>query len=191
MSENPIAAGKSSFGLIDPGKLFSGLQLKKDTVFLDLACGSGSYAIAASDYIGKEGAIYAVDLWEEGIDNLLKEIASKRIKHIHASVADINQNIPVENRSIDICLMATVLHDLIQEHTEKGTLREIKRVLKPDGLLAIVEFNKVEGPPGPPLKIRISPEELKKILSAYGFHFIKTTEVGSYNYLSVFHIKAV
>jgi ubiquinone/menaquinone biosynthesis C-methylase UbiE len=190
MSANPIAAGKSSFGLIDPGKLFSELQLKKDTVFLDLACGNGSYSIAASKYIGEEGTIYAVDLWKEGIDNLLKEIAIKQIKQIHASVADINKNIPVGNRSIDICLMATVLHDLIQENTEKGTLREIKRVLKPDGLLAIVEFKKVEGPPGPPLKIRLSPEELEHVLSAYNFHFIKTTEIGSYNYLSGFHIKA-
>lgn len=186
MNKNPIAAGKSSFDLIDSGKLFSELQLKKDTVFLDLACGSGPYSIAASKNIGDEGKIYAVDLWREGIDNLSREIAVRKIDNIHARVADVSRNIPIENQSIDICLMATVLHDLIEDKTEKGTLREVKRVLKPNGLLAVIEFEKVEGPPGPPLKIRISPEELENILSSYGFHFSKTTEIGPYNYLSVF-----
>ena len=186
MNKNPIAAGKSSFDLIDPSKLFSELQLKKDTVFLDLACGSGSYSLAASKYIGDEGKIYAVDLWREGIDYLLSEIAVRRIEHTHALFADVSRNIPIEDTSIDICLMATVLHDLIQDNTEEGTLREAKRVLKPDGLLAVIEFKKVEGPPGPPLKIRISPGELENILSSYGFRFVKTTEIGAYNYLSLF-----
>lgn len=186
MNKNPIAAGKSSFDLIDTVKLFSEVQLKKDTVFLDLACGSGSYSIAASKHIGDKGKIYAVDLWREGIDNLSREVALRQIKHIHARVADVSINIPIEEHSIDICLMATVLHDLIEDKTEKGTLREVKRVLKPNGLLAVIEFKKVEGPPGPPLKIRISPEELENILSSYGFRFFKTTEIGPYNYLSVF-----
>ncbi len=186
MNNNPIAAGKSSFDLIDSSKLFSELQLKKNTVFLDLACGSGPYSIAASKHIGDEGKIYAFDLWREGIDNLLREVAVRQIKNIHAGVADVSRNIPIEDHSIDICLMATVLHDLIQDNTEKGTLREVKRVLKPNGLLAVIEFKKVEGPPGPPLKIRISPEELENILSPYGLRFVKTSEIGPYNYLSVF-----
>lgn len=186
MNKNPIAAGKSSFDLIDSCKLFSELQLKKDTVFLDLACGSGSYSIAASKYISDEGKIYAIDLWRGGIDNILREAAVRQIKHIHAVVADVSRNIPIEDHSIDICLMAAVLHDLIQDNTEKGALREVQRVLKPNGLLAVIEFKKVEGPPGPPLKIRISPDELENILSSYGFRSVKTTEIGPYNYLSFF-----
>ncbi len=68
MAEKTIAAGKSSFYLIDSYKLFSELSLKEDTSFLDLVCGRGAYSIAASGYIGEKGIIYAVDLWKEGID---------------------------------------------------------------------------------------------------------------------------
>ena len=112
MRGKPIAAGKSSFDLIDAIRLFSELQLKKNTVLLDLACGSGSYAIAASEYIGEQGRIYAFDLWQEGIDSLRQETAARQIKNIHAEVADISVEIPVGDNSIDVCLMATVLHDL-------------------------------------------------------------------------------
>ena len=186
MRGKPIAAGKSSFDLIDPIRLFSELQLKKNTVLLDLACGSGSYAIAASEYIGDEGKIYAFDLWQEGIDSLRQVTAARRIKNIHAGVADISVDIPAVNNSIDVCLMATVLHDLVEDNTEEGTLLQVCRVLKPDGLLAIIEFNKVEGKPGPPVQIRLSPAELDNLLAPYGFRPVKTVEVGQFNYLAIY-----
>lgn len=186
MNDIPIGAGKSSFDLIDSQKLFSELKLKEGITFLDVACGNGNYSIAASKYIGNKGTIYAFDLWKEGIDNLLNQIAIQKIQNIHAKVADVSKEISVEKSSVDICLMATVLHDLIQDHTDAGTLNEIKRVLKTKGTLAIVEFKKIEGPPGPPIEIRLSPEELEKIVTSYRFQCVKTTDIGQYNYLSIF-----
>ena len=186
MNERPIAAGKSSFDLIDPNRLFSELQLRSDTVLLDLACGSGSYSLFASKFIGADGGIYAFDLWKEGIDHLSRELAVRQLRQIHAGVVDVSRKIPLGDHSVDVCLIATVLHDLIQDKTEEGTLREVKRVLRPDGILAVVEFKKVEGPPGPPLEIRVSPEELEDLLFPYGFGIAKKVEVGPYNYLSVF-----
>ncbi|MGE5300015.1 MAG: class I SAM-dependent methyltransferase [Acidobacteriota bacterium] len=186
MNEHPIAAGKSSFDLIDPNRLFSELQLRSDTVLLDLACGSGSYSLFAAKFIGAYGGIYAFDLWKEGIDHLLREIAVRQLRQIHAGVADVSGKIPLGDHSVDVCLIATVLHDLIQEKTEQGTLREVRRVLRPDGILAVVEFKKVEGPPGPPIEIRVSPEDLDGLLFPYGFGIAKKVEVGPHNYLSVF-----
>ncbi len=48
MKHKPLGAGTSSFDLIDQKKLFGELELRADEVFLDLACGNGSYAIAAA-----------------------------------------------------------------------------------------------------------------------------------------------
>jgi ubiquinone/menaquinone biosynthesis C-methylase UbiE len=186
MNEHPVAAGKSSFNLIDPVRLFAELRLSKDTVLLDVACGSGAYSLYATKFIGAEGRIYAFDLWKGGIESLSAEIAAGKLVQIHAGVADVSRNIPLGEHSVDICLMATVLHDLIQVDQEEGTLREVKRVLKRDGGFAVIEFNKVEGPPGPPLSIRISSEELRDILSPHGFGLVKTVDVGPYNYLSLF-----
>jgi ubiquinone/menaquinone biosynthesis C-methylase UbiE len=188
MTENPVAAGKSSFDLIDPAGFFDALELRRGTVLLDVGCGAGSYALAAAEKVGVKGTIYAVDLWEEGIATLSREVALRRIKNIHPLVADVSRKIPVADRSIDVCLMATVLHDLIADGTADGTLREVERVLKPGGQLAVVEFDKVEGPPGPPRAIRLSPAELDAVLAPRGFHLLTTTVVGPYNYLSVYNL---
>ncbi|MDH3878512.1 MAG: class I SAM-dependent methyltransferase, partial [Desulfobacterales bacterium] len=106
----PTGAGKNSFGLIDSAKFFQELDLKTGSTFLDVACGWGAYSLAASDIIGKDGQVYAVDLWEEGISSLRKEADSKGIQNLATFVSDVAQNIPVEDDGVDVCLMATVLH---------------------------------------------------------------------------------
>ena len=182
----PTGAGKSSFGLIDSAKFFRELDLKKRAIFLDVACGRGAYSLAASDIIGKDGQVYAVDLWEEGILSLRKETVSKGIQNIATFVSDAAQNIPVENDCVDVCLMATVLHDFVGDKVDRQVMKEIVRVMKSKAMLAIVEFKKKDGPPGPPKPIRLSPEEVVKIVSAFGFQQNRYTEVGPDNYLQIF-----
>ena len=182
----PTGAGKSSFGLIDSAKFFRELDLNKGVAFLDVACGRGAYSLAASDIIGKDGQVYAVDLWEEGILSLRKEAVSKGIQNIATFVSDAAQNIPVENDCVDVCLMATVLHDFVGDKVDRQVIKEIVRVMKSKAMLAIVEFKKKDGPPGPPKPIRLSPEEVVKIVSAFGFQQNRYTEVGPDNYLQIF-----
>ena len=67
MEKQVPGAGKSSFDLIDAKQLFERLSIKKGSTFVDLGCGRGEYAIEAALRIGQEGAVYAIDLWEEGL----------------------------------------------------------------------------------------------------------------------------
>jgi ubiquinone/menaquinone biosynthesis C-methylase UbiE len=182
----PTGAGKNSFGLIDTAKFFQELDLKKGITFLDVASGWGAYSLAASDIIGKDGQVYAVDLWEEGISSLRKEADSKGVQNIAAFVGDVAQNIPVEDDCVDVCLMATVLHDLVADKVERQVMKEILRVMKSEATLAIVEFYKKEGPPGPPKPVRLSRQEVDQMVSAYGFRQKRFTEIGPDNYLIIF-----
>ena len=186
MAEKPIAAGKSSFDLVDPEKIFAELRLQPDTVFLDVACGVGNYALAAAEFIGEEGTILAVDLWEEGIEVLRERVVELGLTQVHAEVGDVSQRLPAENCSVDVALMATVLHDLVKAETAEGTLREIARVLKPQGRLVVVEFDKVDSEPGPPVAIRLSPGEVEEIVAPHGVREEHITAVGSFTYLISF-----
>jgi ubiquinone/menaquinone biosynthesis C-methylase UbiE len=182
----PTGAGKSSFGLIDTAKFFQQLDLKKGITFLDLACGWGAYSLAASDIIGKDGQVYAVDLFEEGISSLRTEADAKGIQNLATFVSNVAQKIPVDDDCVDVCLMATVLHDLVADKVEQQVLKEIVRVMKSESTLAIVEYHKKEGPPGPPKPVRLSPEEVDQMLSAYGFQQKRYTDIGPDNYLQIF-----
>ena len=186
MPHTPIAAGGSSFDLIDSKKLFAEIQLKRRMTFLDVACGYGYYSIAASKYVGETGIVYALDLWKDGVDHLSNHIKEFNINNIQSVLADARKKIPLKNSSVDICLLSTVLHDFIIEKTEDGVLNEIHRVLKPAGKFAVIEYKKISSHPGPPIEIRITPEQVEKKVTPYGFQIKKTVEIGNLNYLSLF-----
>ena len=182
----PTGAGKSSFDLIDVDAFYRQLDLKEGITFLDVACGRGAYSLKASEVIGSAGTIFAVDLWQEGIEQLRANAVKRNFFNIEAFVSDAGRHIPVDDQVVDVCLMATVLHDFVEDKISKEVLHEVVRVLKTDGILAIVEFKKIDGPPGPPLHIRLSPEEVSDILGAYGFKEFRLAEIGPYNYLMLF-----
>jgi ubiquinone/menaquinone biosynthesis C-methylase UbiE len=185
MSQKPIAAGKSSSSLLDPEDLFQKLPLKKNNVILDAACGVGSYALAMAERLGDEATIYGADLWEEGIQELSRSASARGTTAVRPLLADLSQGLPLEARSVDLCLLATALHDLIQVEAHTGTLQEVVRVLRPGGTLAVIEFQKIAPPPGPPLAIRLSPEELQERLQPFGFSQQAVFPLEPYLYLSL------
>ena len=184
-SPKPPGAGTSSYDLIDPGTLWAELDLPQGITFLDLGCGQGNYALAAADRVGPAGVVYAVDLWEEGVAALRERAARAGRANLKALVAGAGQ-LPLDNHTVDVGFMATVLHDLVEAGTAAGVLAEMNRVLKPGGRLAIVEFAKIDGPPGPPRHIRLGAGEVEALVAPYGFARQKTVNLGPYNYLITF-----
>lgn len=189
MEKKPIAAGKSSFDVVDSSTVLSALELEKGPVLADIASGAGNYAVAAALRMAEGGRIFAFDLWKEGIEELGRRVTEGGLSNLTAGVADVSKRIPLEDNSVDICLIATALHDLIEEKAGEGALREAARVLRPGGRLVIVEFKKVEGPPGPPRRIRLSPEELDEIVKPFGFEKKHTIDTGDYTYLSKYILR--
>lgn len=185
--KKPIGAGKSSFALVNVNKVFSTIDPKPGTVFLDLACGSGFYSLEAAKRIGEKGFVYGVDLWENGIKLLEERIAERGVTNIKALHRDASK-MTFDDKSIDTCLMATVLHDFVEDGNADKVLDEVARLLKPDGTLTILEFKKIDGPPGPPIHIRMTPEEVEGKLQPFGLtpKSQKVVDVGPYNYLMLF-----
>ncbi|WP_048065519.1 class I SAM-dependent methyltransferase [Methanosarcina acetivorans] len=183
--ENEQRCGRGSFWMHDPDLIFSELKLKAGEFFLDMGCGPGDYSIWASKIVGNSGMVYALDKWQELIDNLTEKADLEGIKNIKGMVSDIARPLPIEESCIDVYFISTVLHSLDLAKDSDVIFSEIHRVLKPDGRLAIVECKKEEMSFGPPLHMRLSPEELENLIAKYGFEKINLVDLG-YNYMIQF-----
>jgi len=179
-------AGKSSKAYLNAERVLQGTGLKSGDKFLDVGCGDGYFSIAAAKIIGNKGKVYAIDSYEGSIVVLQQQIQRENIRNIEAIVADVTQKMPLPKAIIDVCLMANVMHGFLANGEVPSVMTEIARVMKVGSTLAVVEFQKVAGPPGPPISIRMTPEELENLVSGYGFKKAKVVEVGPIHYAAMF-----
>jgi ubiquinone/menaquinone biosynthesis C-methylase UbiE len=183
--KKPPGSGRSTYELIDKDLFFEALNVRKSMVLLDLGSGVGDYTVPLAEAVGPDGHVYAVDAWEEGLARIRGRASEKGLNNISTLLADANKNIPLDDRSIDICLMACVLHDLLREGSGETVLRETLRILKPGGRLAVLEFKKIEDGPGPPLHIRLAKEDVDNLLTSFHFKIESTSDAGKYHYLLI------
>jgi ubiquinone/menaquinone biosynthesis C-methylase UbiE len=110
--------------------------LKIGDSVLDVGCGTGTMALMAKNYIGKEGTIVGIEPSIE-IINFAKHKAVREKKEIEF-LPGIIENINFPNNSFDVVFCIVVLHHMPDEAKRQG-IKEIYRVLKQDGRLLIID----------------------------------------------------
>lgn len=171
--------GKGTEGLLNIEAIMKTLDIKRGQTILDAGCGNGYMSKIFSKEVSQSGKVYAMDPNTDAIEALKRETKGT---NIDAIAGDITAPTRINPSSVDLVYTSTVVHGFSQEQLS-GFIREAKRLLKPDALLAIVEIEKKETPFGPPLNIRFSPEELKKAIPMVARG---TVPVGEHFYMQMF-----
>ncbi|UCF13749.1 MAG: methyltransferase domain-containing protein [Thermoplasmatales archaeon] len=121
-----------------PEKVIQRSGIKKGMQVLEIGCGSGAFTTFVAQAVGPKGNVYALDIQQEMLQQLENKLSSPEnkditnIKLIESSAYDL----PFDDKSIDLVFMVTVIGEI--PDNDKA-LKEIKRVLKPGGILAITE----------------------------------------------------
>jgi len=122
-----------------PDKIIERSGIRPGMTVMDLGCGSGAFTLFVARVVGEQGRVYATDIQPAMLRQLERKLArpeNQGIRDIELKQASAYE-LPFPDVSFDLVYMVTVL----QEIPDKGrALREIKRVLKPGGILAVSEF---------------------------------------------------
>lgn len=175
----------SSFNRYDSELVFQKMKLQKGDIFVDLGCGVGDYSIYASKLVGSEGYVYALDIQKEALESFGEEINALGLNNIKTIENNLCETLKLEDNCADHCFISTVMHGQKLSEECKNLFSEIKRILKPEAQLTIVEMHKKETPFGPPFSMRISPEELEAGITPYGFEKTAYTDLGFF-YMMIF-----
>jgi ubiquinone/menaquinone biosynthesis C-methylase UbiE len=147
---------------MDPEGLLKNEGLKEGYRFADVGCGPGFFTIPAADIVGASGKVYAIDTQEEMLHELEKRDPPPNV----VLVKSVESEIPLEDGSSDMALLAYVLHEA--EDTVLF-LKEVGRILTDDGSLLILDWKKKAEDKGPPMEDRLTEEEVLARLKEAGF----------------------
>lgn len=104
------------------------------TEVLDLGCGVGNDTL----YLTEKGfRVVACDYSDVAIEKINKEFVN-----VETKIVDISKPLPFENNSFDLIIADLSLH-YFDQITTKDIMREIKRILTPNGYL-IARVNSVD-----------------------------------------------
>lgn len=171
--------GRTTESFIDARDVISRLDLKGDEVFMDAGCGDGHVAMEAYDMMDDAATIYAVDIYEPSIEDLKKDLKKDGITNVIPVQSDIADKIAIDDDTVDVVLMINVFHHFVAVGEVDEAISEFKRVIKPGGKIAVMEYKKMDSGYGPPVKLKNSPEELEEMFSKHDLKTVKLdTEVG-------------
>lgn len=183
---------KSSKNFIDIDYILDVLNVRNVDSFMDIGCGDGHVVIEASK-LNKDAFIYAVDQSDDVINYVNSKIKELDISNIEVIQSNVDKHIDCEDNKVDLILMINVFHEFITERDKYNAISECSRVLKDNGKIAIIDFKKVPTFQGPPMKLRLSHNELEDYFSKQGFSLVYLNESvgtcvdeGYSHYLSVF-----
>jgi ubiquinone/menaquinone biosynthesis C-methylase UbiE len=150
------------------------LELKPGMAVADIGAGTGLFTRLIADKVGPEGKVFAVD------------IAEPFLKHIAAQSRKLGQNqvqtvlgsqlsTGLTAGSIDLAFVCDTYHHF---ENPKVNLASIRRALRPDGVLVVIDFDRVVGKSAAfTLKhVRASKDVFLAEIKAAGFTQVETPD---------------
>ena len=164
--DSGVPAQEQWEGYFDPPGILDALGCRNlcgDVV--EFGCGYGTFAIPAARRTS--GTVVALDIDPAMVAATAQRAAREGLTNLIAQQRDfVAAGCGQPARSVRFALLLNILH--LEEPLT--LLREAHRVLRPDGAVGVIHWNRdARTPRGPPLEIRPSPADCRQWAAAAGF----------------------
>ncbi len=114
-----------------PVNILQDAGLRPGLAVLDFGCGPGGFSLAAAQIVGPAGRVYALDIHPLAIRSVERTVARRGVQNLFAVDGSADR---FAEDTFDVVLLYDVLHDLSDG---AAVLKEISRLLKPNGFLSV------------------------------------------------------
>ncbi len=144
-----------------PARVIDALSLTAGMTIADVGAGTGYFSMRLARVPGV--SVFAVDIEPKMIDYLKQRAAKEKVTNVTPVLAAAaSTNLP---EPVDVVLVVDTYHHL---PNRPAYFRDLKRSLKPDGRVAIVDFRK-DAPDGPPAHFRFTPQQIQDEMMQAGY----------------------
>ena len=166
-----------------PDQIMDALQIGEGSVVADVGAGGGWFTVRLAQRVRPNGHVFAEDIQLQMIEAIKRRVQregyGKDVTVVPGSADD--PKLPPD--ALDAVLIVDAYHEIEHPVTLLGNVR---RSLKPTGVLGIVNFKKDGGGPGPEMDIRIDAEKVIADAAAAGLELRKRENFLRYQYMLVF-----
>jgi ubiquinone/menaquinone biosynthesis C-methylase UbiE len=151
----------------------------------DVGAGTGMFTRLFSMAVGAEGRVYAVDISDEFINNILERADELGKQNIHGVICEIDDAKLAPN-SVDVVYICDTYHHF--EFPYK-TMASIYKALKPGGHVVLVDFERIPGESSDWIMshVRAGKDVVRKEIQDAGFQLLEEhADLLKENYVLVF-----
>ncbi|OEG00243.1 methyltransferase [Vulcanibacillus modesticaldus] len=167
--------------ILPPEETLRKLHLRKGDIMADVGCGFGYFTFPASKIVGEDGKVYALDISQQMLDEVIEGIETNDINNVEI-IKVAEDDLKLDDETITYVLLSTVLHEV---DDAVYYLNEIKRILKSEGKIAIIDWEKKQSSYGPPVEDRLDKNEVRELLVQTGYKIIEQFDIGTDYYAIV------
>ena len=122
--------------LITRSRLRAALAPRPGETVLEVGPGTGYYALPVARWLAPDGTLHIVDVQQAMLDHTVRRARDEGITNIEPLLGDARA-LPYDDASFDAAYLVAVLGEVPDQD---AALRELRRVLKPDGRLVVGEL---------------------------------------------------
>ena len=165
-----------------PKELVAALDIRRGGVVADLGAGTGYLSRRLAAAVGPDGTVLAVETEPTLVAHLRERAEREKTPNVVPVLAS-----PSDPRlppgGVDLILVVDTYHHINDRRTYVAALR---RFLRPDGRVAVVDWQKRELPVGPPMDHKLAREQVVDEMQAGGFTLAAEHTILPYQYFLVF-----
>lgn len=163
---------------LNPDKNLAQLGLREGMRIADFGSGLGFYIKSASLRVGITGRVYAIEVQKDLIKTLEADVERAGVKNVECIWGDVERKggSKLADNSMDRVILSNVL---FQVEDKLGLIDEVKRVLKKDGKVLLIDWKDSYNGMGPSSDNIITEEVARGLFTKRGFsvdEHISTTE---------------
>ena len=120
----------------NPAVIAQRMKLAPGMIVVEIGPGKGSYTKAIAEKVLPDGKVYAIDIQESIVNRLQQMVVKEELPNIIPMIDDAH-NLSFEDESVDRVIAIATLPEIPKPIL---VLQEVKRILKPNGLLSLSEI---------------------------------------------------
>ncbi len=175
------APSQRAVGFAHPRRNIGALDIRGGMKVADFGAGSGAYALAIAERLEGSGHVYAIDVQRDLLRRIANEAERRGFKNVEVIWADLEapRASKLADASIDLVLISNLL---FQVPDKIPVLREARRIVKPAGQIAIIDWADSYRGMGPQKEDVVKKEAAIELAQSIGLGLVREFAAGAHHW---------